>query len=324
MPGERLTWVGQPIAARYTLHAYGYAALSGAMVYAITSARVLLLGGTDPDSVRAYLPSQLQQLERIEHGGAWGDLILETAYVSDGDGGLGTERHGLLAIAGVRRVHGLVAALAASLPLAPATPHASFRQALLAPAVGAALPARLGQALRAELGAGEHLVWAAQPHPASYLKRGLRKWFFFIPWTLFSALICIMLAPAIWHRDIQGADLWLAAGVPLLLLAIGLGFLIQPLRMRKRALDVVHAITTERALSIDVSGPLAVLSYAPAGLVHARCGAASGESGDLLLGAVFERRTPLEHRLYRHGFMGIARVRHVERLIGHLRQAPAC
>lgn len=319
-PGERLVWVGQPMPAHYTLHAYGYAALSGATVYAITSARVLLLHGSD--SVRAYLPAQLQQLERSEHGGGWGDLILDTAYGSDGDGGVSAERHGLMAIAGVRRVHSLVAALAATLPLAPATPHPGFGQALASPAIGAALPEPLQQALRAELRPGERLVWAAQPIPASYLKRGLRKWIFFIPWTLFSLFLCAMLAPAVWSGDLRGQPMWLVPGVPLLLLAIGIAFLIQPWRMRRRARSVVHAITTERALSIDVSFPPLTRSYAPAGLVHARCTGGPGDSGDLVLEAGFDRRTPIEARLYRHGFMGIAQVRHVERLIGHLAQAP--
>lgn len=322
-PGERLVWVGQPIAAHYMKFAYGYPALPGSTVYAITSARVLLLGGGDqPDSVRSYAPAQLQQLERSEHEGGWGDLILETDYVSDGDGGYTTERHGLLAVADVRRTHGLVAALAATLPLAPGTPHPSFLSALAAPAIPA-LPARLRHALRDELGPDERLVWAAQPIPASYLKKGYRKWFFYIPWTLFALIIGVLSAMAVWNVQVRGWDLLLVVGVPSLLLWIGIYHLVQPLRMRRDALGVVHAITSARALTIAMNGPLVVRTYAPAGLVHALCADGAHDSGDLLLEAGFGDTTPIETQLHRHGFMGIDEVRHVERLIGHLKQAPA-
>lgn len=324
MPGERLVWVGQPVLARATWRSHGGVALSASTVYAITGARVILLGaGGEPDSVKSYLPARLQQLERIDHGGAWGDLILETTYVDDGDGGVNLERHGLLAIAGVRRAHALVAVLAATLALAPATPHPSFRKALMTPAVGAALPDTLRQALRAELGPGEQLVWAAQPIPARYLKAGMRTWSFFIPWTLIALSLCVFFGMGVWNGEIRGFDVLLAMGVPLMFMALGIGYLVQPLRMRRRARGVVHAITTERALTIDSGAPFITRTYAPAGLVHARCSAASGESGDLLLDAGVDSRTPLEPRWYRHGFMGIGEVRHVERLIGHLTQAPA-
>ncbi|NHZ93195.1 hypothetical protein F2P45_29905 [Massilia sp. CCM 8733] len=322
-PDERVVWVGRPIAARYMTRAYGYPALAGSTVYAVTSARVLLLGGDgEPDSIRSYAPAQLQQLERTEHDGGWGDLILETEQVSDGDGGVMTERHGLLAVADVRVAHGLVAALAASLALAPATAHPGFQKALLAPAIPA-LPAGLRQALRAELGADERLAWAAQPLPASYLKQGFRKWFFYIPWTLFTLFLSVLGAPALWHTDVRGWELLLLVGVPLLLLWIGIHHLVQPFGMRKNALGVVHAITSARALTIDINGPLVVRTYAPAGLLHALCAEGPGESGDLLLEAGFDEHTGIETQLHRHGFMGIDEVRHVERLIGHLKQAPA-
>lgn len=323
-PDERLRWVGQPSALHYSKRAYGYPALPGSTVYAITSARLILIGaGDEPDSVSWYAPAQLQQLERSEHAGGWGDLICETAYVSDGDGAVSTERHGLLAIADVRRVHGLVAALAASLPLAPATAHPAFGKALMAPTIGAALPARLRQALRAELAPGEQLVWAAQPIPASYLEKGFRKWVFYIPWTLFALLACVLGARAVADGGVRGWDLLLALGVPLLLLWLGLHHLVQPFRMRKHALGVLHAITTRRALTIDVAGPLRTCTYAPAALVHARCTDGRNDSGDLLLEAEGDERAPIDTLLYRHGFMGIGDVRHVERLIGHLAQAPA-
>lgn len=323
-PGERLVWVGQPILARYKRSAHGFLALSASTVYAITSERVILIGaGDEPDAVRSYQPEQLQQLERSEHGDGWGDLILETAYVSDGDGGVNTERHGLLAIAGVRRVHALAAALAKTLPLAPATPHPGFGKALMTPAIGAALPITLRQALYAELGPGEHLVWAAQPIPASYLKTGMRTWSFFIPWTLIALCLFGVFAEGVWSGAIEGWDVLMALGVPLMLLSIGISFLIQPFRMRERARSVLHAITSERALTIDTAGPLIIRTYAPAGLVHACCRAGPGGSGDLVLDAGVDSRTPAEPLLYRHGFMGIGEVRHVERLIGHLKQAPA-
>ncbi|RSZ58223.1 hypothetical protein HF313_00540 [Massilia atriviolacea] len=322
-PGERLVWVGRPIAARFKGSAYGYPALPASTAYAITGARVILLGGgDDADSVRSYLPAQLQQLERTEHEGGWGDLILETAYLSDDDGGYTAERHGLLAIAGVRRVHGLVAALASTLPLAPRSAHAGVQKALLAPATGA-LPARLRQALQAELGPGERLVWAAQPIPASYLKKGLRKWFFFIPWTLFTLFLIVVGAPAVWNAGLGGWDRLLVIGVPVLFLWIGLHHLVQPFRMRREALGVVHAITTARALTIDLNGAPLVRTYAPAGLVHARCADGPGGSGDLRLEASAGHAIPIERQVHRHGFMGIDKVRHVEGLIGHLKQAPA-
>ncbi|NHZ44992.1 hypothetical protein [Massilia aquatica] len=292
------------------------------MVYAITSERVLLLGGDDPEIVSSYGPAQLQEIERTEYDGGWGDLILQTKHVPIGDHGYTTRRYGLLAIAGVRRAHELVAALAKTLPLAPGTPHPSYQKALMTPEI-AALPDRLSTALQAELGPGERLVWAAQPIPASYLKKGLRKWRYFIPGTLSTLLFCVLMAPALWNPAVRGWGVLQVAGTPLLLLGIAVYCLLQPLRMRKHAAGVVHAITTERALSIDTRGPVLTRTYAPAALVHVRCAGGPDDSGDLLLEPAFDNNTPIASQLHRHGFMGIGDVRHVERLIGHLKQAPA-
>ncbi|HEX8611205.1 MAG TPA: hypothetical protein VF800_07940 [Telluria sp.] len=290
------------------------------VVYAITSERVILLGGDDPETIRSYRPAQLQQIERTEHAGLWGDLILETEHEYDGDS-YTTNRHGMLAIAQVRRVHGLIAALAKTLPLAPNTPHASFQRCLITPDIGP-LPDKLRQALRAEMAPGERLVWAAQPIPGSYLKRGFVEQSFFIPWTLFSLLLTGFLIPAIWQTHRPGGIDLLMMGVPLMFLWLGLYRLYQPFKMRKQALGVVHAITTERALTIDASGPLITRIYAPAGLVHADCIGRRGDSGDLLLEAASDVVSNSANRLQRHGFLGIDEVRHVERLIGHLKQAP--
>ncbi len=292
------------------------------MVYAITSERVLLLGGDDREVISSYGPAQLQEIERTEYDGGWGDLILQTKHVAIGKHGYTTRRYGLLAIAGVRRAHELVAALATTLPLAPGTTHASDQNALMTPEI-AALPDRLRTALRAELGPDERLVWAAQPIPASYLKKGLRRWRFFIPGALSTLIFFAFTVPALWSPAVRGWDLLQVAGTPLLLLGIGIYCLTQPLRMRKDAAGVVHAITTERALTIDTRGPVLTRTYAPAGLVHVRCAGGPGDSGDLLLEAAFDDNTPLASQPHRHGFMGIGEVRHVERLIGHLKQAPA-
>lgn len=376
-PGERLVWVGQPIAEHYmkrdayesrvafaamaacgllwivgsiarTLILYGldfdFLPLIGVpflligvlglrapsdlkeqarfLVYAITSERVILLGGGDPEAIRSYVPAQLQQIERTEHAGGWGDLILETEYVHDSDEGYTTKRHGMLAIARVRRVHGLIAALAKTLPLAPNTPHASFQQCLITPDIGP-LPDKLRQALRAEMVPGERLVWAAQPIPGSYLKRGFAEQSFFIPWTLVSLLLTVFLVPAMWRTHRQGEIFPFAIVVPLSFLSLGLYRLYQPFKMRNNALGVVHAITTGRALTIDASGPLVTRTYAPAGLVHADCIGRRDDSGDLLLEAASDIVSNSTNRGQRHGFLGIDEVRHVERLIGHLKQAPA-
>ncbi|MDM5177890.1 hypothetical protein PO883_11875 [Massilia sp. DJPM01] len=291
------------------------------VVYAITSERVILLGGDDPETIRTYRPVQLQQIERTEHAGGWGDLILETEHEYDGDS-YTTNRHGMLGIGGVRRVHGLIAALAKTLPLAPNTPHASFQQCLITPDIGP-LPDKLRQALRAEMAPDERLVWAAQPIPGSYLKRGLAEQSFFIVWTLFSLVLTGFLAPAMWASNRPGdiAPLMMLC-VPLMFLSIGIYHLYQPFKMRKAALSVVHAITSGRALTIDASGPLVTRTYAPAGLVHADCIGGRADSGDLLLEPASEVMSRSGNCLQRYGFLGIDEVRHVERLIGHLKQAP--
>lgn len=290
------------------------------VVYAITSERVILLGGDDPETIRTYRPAQLQQIERTEHAGGWGDLILETEHEYDGDS-YTTNRYGMLGIAGVRRVHGLIAALAATLPLAPNTPHASFQRCLITPDIGP-LPDKLRQALRAEMAPDERLVWAAQPIPDSYLKRGLVEQSFFIVWTLFSLFLTGFLAQAMWQTHRPGDIAPLMLGVPLMFLWIGFYHLYQPFKMRKAALSVVHAITTGRALTIDASGPLITRTYAPAGLVHADCLGGRDDSGDLLLEPASEVLSNSANRVQRYGFLGIDEVRHVERLIGHLKQTP--
>lgn len=140
------------------------------------------------------------------------------------------------------------------------------------------LPPGLQVRVMRALQPGEVVLWAGQPDPGSYMRRGLLLWLFFVPWTAFSLF---WMAGAAGFR-LPGADIgsfFALLGLPFLL--IGLGGLSAPLWLRRVARDTLYVITSQRALVLEGRQAM-VRSWPPEALIAVTCSERPDGSGDLL------------------------------------------
>ena len=178
------------------------------------------------------------------------------------------------------------------------------------------LPPHLQQRLRAELRAGESLIWAGQPNPGLYMKSGYQLYFFFVPWTVLSLMWIVAVSDFRLPRFDSPSSFLPLGGVPFFL--AGLAFLSAPLRLRREARSIIYAITDQRAISIDGAKASAVKSYLPRDIGKVKRAEHEDGSGDLVLVIEHYRDSDGDQRTREHGFIAIDNVRHVEHLIESL------
>jgi hypothetical protein len=179
----------------------------------------------------------------------------------------------------------------------------------------------LQQRLLQELKSGEQLVWVAQPNADRAMKSGFKIWFFFIPWTAFS-VFWIFAASGFKMPNFENGFSWFPLfGLPFLL--IGLGGLSSPLWLKRRALTTIYAITNVRALTIEGRKTITTKSYLPADLAALEKTVHQDGSGDLILRTEHYRDSDGDKQKRTEGFSDIENVRHVEKLLESLAQAPA-
>ena len=124
--------------------------------------------------------------------------------------------------------------------------------------------ARLDAALRAELAAGERIIWSARPDPRRMLGV-LWAWLFAIPWTLFS-LVWIGVASIAFVSGATGDapdfSWWFIAmplfGVPFV--AIGFWMLWQPVAALLDAGQQIHGLTNLRLMTLTLRNGKRVVS----------------------------------------------------------------
>ncbi|WP_053013798.1 hypothetical protein [Caldimonas brevitalea] len=81
------------------------------IVYAITNQRAFIMQGTKSVTVKSFRPVDIENLERTEHQGGFGDLLLKTEFYRDSRGRQRGHEQGFFAIADVRRVERMIEAL---------------------------------------------------------------------------------------------------------------------------------------------------------------------------------------------------------------------
>lgn len=116
------------------------------------------------------------------------------------------------------------------------------------------LSAKLDAELRRELATGERVLWQAMPDPRR-LKLAYAIWIFAIPWTLFSLVWTgIALSAFLSALGSQSGNVawwgWIGPlwGTPFI--AVGLWMMYQPFKITVDARYTVHALTTQRILTL--------------------------------------------------------------------------
>lgn len=191
----------------------------------------------------------------------------------------------------------------------------------------ATLERPLEDAVHQELADGEVVKWYGQPRPWALARSALPTFLFGIPFFGFAvfwesmALLSATASPK--HATASGSPdaikwffpLW---GVPFLL--IGLGMLLSPVWLRLRAARTLYVFTNRRVIVMTgtVLGARKIRSFQPDSLGAMSRTERSDGSGDLVFANVpllMQPRNSTRTRTRPEGFMGIERVRDVERLV---------
>lgn len=124
--------------------------------------------------------------------------------------------------------------------------------------------ARLDAALRAELAAGECIIWSARPDPWRMVN-AMWAWLFGIPWTLFSLVWTGVASTAFISgatSDAPDFSWWFIAmpvfGLPFV--AIGFWMLWQPVAALLDGGHQIHALTSLRLITVTLRGGKRVTS----------------------------------------------------------------
>ena len=179
------------------------------------------------------------------------------------------------------------------------------------------LPSEFRQKLQRELGAGESVTWAAQPNPIRRMKSGFRRWLFYLPWTAFAVLWIAKASDFQLPRLDAGWSSLPIFGIPFLL--IGLGGLISPLWLLRKAHSTIYAITNRRAISIEGARTTTVRSYRPEDIMRVDRTEHRDGTGDLTLWTEKYRDSDGDQQTERYGFFAIPNVRQVQNLLEALR-----
>lgn len=180
------------------------------------------------------------------------------------------------------------------------------------------LPWELAEAVRAELRAGEQLIWCAQPRPGALVRKSLC---FALP--RFVMLFVIsqfpfwLVAASVRPEDrAVPAVAGLMAGLPFFLAVMA-----RLLMARLRAARTIYLITDQRAALISTSPGRKIVSFPPALLAPEIVRKRSDGAGEIILtrdryGRRVHGRTWLR-------FVGVDRVEHIKRLLDGLAASAA-
>lgn len=178
------------------------------------------------------------------------------------------------------------------------------------------LPKHLQARIQSELKPGETVVWAEQPDAGKYMRQGFWLWLFFIPWTAFALFWMAGAAGFQFPNFSRGWDLFPLFGIPFVL--IGLGGLSSPYWLRRKAANIVYAITDRRALTLEGSRSYTARTHYPNQLRRVTRKEHPDGSGDLVLEITHYENSDGDARERKNGFFAISHVRKVEQLLEHL------
>lgn len=184
----------------------------------------------------------------------------------------------------------------------------------------AGLSEALENQVRRELEPDEKIVWCGQPIPSRFAKQSMPIFFFAVPWTAFAVFWICAAASPLWAGGNQKPDsfsmLFPLFGLPFVL--IGFGMLSAPWWAYRAAFRTCYVITTKRAILFTaiMNKSVEIRSYSPNQLTHvSRKENLVTGIGDLILEEFEVKDSEGSKSLKSQGFIGIAHVREVERLL---------
>lgn len=178
------------------------------------------------------------------------------------------------------------------------------------------MPPELQQRVTRELQPGEVVRWAAQPNSSRMMMQGFALWLFFIPWTAFS-VFWIWGAAGFRLPDFSSPfSLFPLFGLPFLL--IGIGGLLSPLWVQRRARHTVYVVSNQRAFMLSGWRNITMTSWQPAQLTQITRTERPDGSGDLVFDAQIQRDADGNAVKSKNGFSAIPDVRTAESFINAL------
>ena len=168
--------------------------------------------------------------------------------------------------------------------------------------------------VRSELSQNESIIWAATPLARYLTTKSIGTVLFGIPWTLFS-LFWIAGAAGFQIPRFGGADaLFPLFGIPFVL--VGLYMLAYPIQNYRNAFKTCYLLTDRRALTFEPEwGKTVVRSFRPQELTAVYRKKASDGSGDLIFNAKRWKDNDGQSHSEEIGYISIASVREVEKLL---------
>jgi len=182
------------------------------------------------------------------------------------------------------------------------------------------LPPALSALVRKELEPGETMAWLGQPSPGRFARRATVNVIAGILCLGFGLLVVVATKKFHMPHFRHPADFMqlLMPLTSLVFVLAGLGLVLSPWWMRRKALRTAYAITDRRALIVEAGGRAAkVRSYPPEKLGNLVCKQNADGSGDLVL----EREITFDgemHSTIEHGFLAVGNVRDLEAMLGTL------
>ena len=167
------------------------------------------------------------------------------------------------------------------------------------------------QALLAnEIGKQEKILWVGRPQAGRLMLAGIIPMLFAIPWTAFAVFWVCGAAGFKWPTWNGPLSLFPLFGIPFV--PIGLGMFSSPYWISRSAARSGYVITNNRAICCNWRLMRAeIASYPAAELARLKKSIARNGSGDL----IFEERSQGSGRYRKIGFIGLADVNEVERII---------
>lgn len=175
------------------------------------------------------------------------------------------------------------------------------------------LPEDLRQLVKQELSEDEKVGWVGQPDPVAYARRSCGGTVIGFMMTGFS-LLWIAAAAGFKVPNFQrGADFFALLGFPFLLM--GILFLFSPVLLRKKAENIVYAITNRRIFLLERGANLTVQSLQPSQLHHLTCKERPNGSGHIIFDVVDPNQKSTKGPTEYLAFIAIPDVRTVEKIV---------
>jgi len=177
------------------------------------------------------------------------------------------------------------------------------------------IPPHLHKALRKSLGAGERIVWVAQPIPVLMARKAKKFLLFALCWTGFTAYLAVI---SVISADTASPLLF---GFMVVFTLLGALLFLMPFQLMSEARNSVYAVTDLRAIIVQKSRRMKVRSFYPAQFKEINTVEHADGSGDLLFAGVEESGDSRARYIGLTGFEAVPDVKRAELALLSLMQS---